>query len=311
LASLNVIRLRLRRIFTCDKTLLSPLLNFLTIFLDFPFPDSLVKRPPEGWTKSQLSWISFTFFTCINKSASYLSSQEKTNLNLVRYRYNQSPHLSAEPLVTVIIPTYNRAKILLSRSVPSVLNQTYKNIELIVVGDHCIDGTEKLLESYPDSRLRFINLPKRGEYPKTPLLRWLVAGVSPVNVGLKESKGEWIAHLDDDDQFSQNHIKELLNFALQNNFEMVYGKVRNQNSDSSWRELGCPNIELGNICRSASLYRGYLKCFSYDVNAWKKGEPADFNLWRRMKRSNVRMGFLNMVVGLHYEERSRILKNPN
>lgn len=309
MVSANVIRLQLRRIFTCDTRVLSPFLNFLIIFLDYPFPDSLIRRPPVGWTTYQLNWISFAFFACMNKAASYLSLQEKFVLKLARERKNQSRPASREPLVTVIIPTYNRAKILLNRSIPSVLNQSYENIELIVVGDHCEDDTEKLLKSYPDSRLRFINLPQRGDYPKMPLLRWFVAGVAPVNVGLKESKGEWIAHLDDDDEFSQNHIKALLDFALQSGSEMVYGKVKNQNSDGSWFELGSSNIELGNICRSASLYRGYLKCFAYDMNAWKKGEPADFNLWRRMKRSGVRIRFLNMVVGLHYEEKSRVLKN--
>jgi len=214
-----------------------------------------------------------------------------------------------EPLVSVVIPTYNRAEILLTRSVPSVLNQTHNNLELIVIGDYCTDDTEKILKANPDPRIRFINLPKRGEYPKEPFLRWCVAGVTPVNVGLKESKGQWITHLDDDDEFSPNHIEALLKFALNNNFEMVYGKVKNEKPDGTWSELGGSPLELGNICRSASLYRAYLKNFSYDINSWKKGEPADFNLWRRMKRAGVRIGFLNMIVGTHYKEKTRIRQN--
>jgi glycosyltransferase involved in cell wall biosynthesis len=142
-----------------------------------------------------------------------------------------------------------------------------------------------------------------------PFLRWYVAGVAPMNKGLLESKGDWIAHLDDDDEFSPDHIESLLRVALDNNLEMVYGKVNSETQDGHWIELGSSPLECGNICRSAALYKGYLKSFSYDINSWKKAEPADFNLWRRMKRAGVRVGFANIIVGSHYKERTSIKGN--
>lgn len=124
---------------------------------------------------------------------------------------------SKEPLVSVVIPTYNRAKILTERTIPSILRQTYQNFEVIIVGDHCKDNTPELIGEIYDKRIKFYNLPQRGKYPEDPEHRWLVAGVVPVNKAIELSSGEWIAPLDDDDEFSEDHIEILLKHALLNN----------------------------------------------------------------------------------------------
>ena len=85
------------------------------------------------------------------------------------------------PLISVVIPTYNRGVILTERTIPSVLKQTYQNFEIIIVGDHCTDNTEELIGNINDNRIRFYNLPKRGTYPINPHHRWLVAGAVPAN----------------------------------------------------------------------------------------------------------------------------------
>ena len=45
-----------------------------------------------------------------------------------------------------------------------------------------------------------------------------------------------------------------------------------------------------------------MKFFEYDTNSWKYGEPADWNMWRRMKEAGVKIGFINKIVGKHYLE---------
>ncbi len=77
-----------------------------------------------------------------------------------------------------------------------------------------------------DNRVKFVNLPIRGKYPKQSFDRWMVAGSIPRNKGLELASGYWIAPLDDDDEFTVDHLEILLSFAVEGGFEMVYGKVR-------------------------------------------------------------------------------------
>lgn len=107
--------------------------------------------------------------------------------------------LTAMPLVTVYMPTHNRVE-LLKRAIESVLNQDYRNIELIVVDDRSTDSTPEYLETVikTDSRVRyFINEKNSG------------ACVSR-NKAISAAKGEFVTGLDDDDYFLPNHISSFL-----------------------------------------------------------------------------------------------------
>ena len=209
------------------------------------------------------------------------------------------------PLISVRIHTYNRDKILTERAIPSVLRQTYQNFEIIVVGDHYTDNTEELLKKFKDKRIKFHNLPKRGEYPMNPDDRWLVAGAEPANKGIELCSGDWIAPLDDDDEFSEDHLETLLHYALKNNYEMVYGVVEMEIEPGKWENLGSHPLKYGGICHLSVLYHSKLKFFKYDINAWKYGEPDDWNMWRRMKEAGVMIGFIDKVVGKHYLEKTQ------
>jgi len=225
---------------------------------------------------------------------------------LKKARVDHKDDLSDKPLISVIIPTYNKGKILTERAIPSVLSQTYQNFELIIVGDHCTDNTEQLVKSIGDDRIKFINLPQRGKYPKKEWDRWLVAGSVPRNKGLELAGGDWIAPLDDDDEFSENHLEVLLRHAVENHYEMVYGVIKMEKKPGKWVNCGSYPLKERSICHNSVLYNSKLKFFKYNVNAWKRGEPDDWNLWRRMEEAGVKIGFVNSVVGTHYREFTRM-----
>jgi len=221
---------------------------------------------------------------------------------LTKIRADLKYDLRDEPLISVIIPTYNRGWILTERAIPSVLEQTYRNFELIVVGDHCTDNTERLVREIRDDRIKFFNLPERGKYPEGGWARWMVAGSIPRNKGLELASGEWIAPLDDDDEFSENHLGLLLSNAVQNRYEMIYGVAQMETESGEWVNCGSYPPTCGHICHLSVLYHSKLKFFKYDIDSWKSEEPDDWNLWRRMKEAGVRIGFVNSVVGKHYRE---------
>jgi glycosyltransferase involved in cell wall biosynthesis len=96
------------------------------------------------------------------------------------------------PLVSIIIPTYNRPE-LLRRAIKSALDQTYPNIEVIVVDDHSDNDLEQLQKEFPT--VRFFRNNKN------------IGGCYSRNRGIEESAGEFINLLDDDDELMSEKIE--------------------------------------------------------------------------------------------------------
>ncbi len=211
-----------------------------------------------------------------------------------------------EPLVTIRIPTYNRGHLLAERALASAIRQTYERLEILVVGDACDDATAEAALSTGDPRVRFVNLRERGIYPAKPRDRWKVAGELPVNTAIALAQGTWIAPCDDDDSFTDDHVEVLLRTATSQDVEWIYSRARREVSPGVWRDVGGPPFRSGRIVHSTVLYRSYLSFLRYSPSCWRMGEPADWNLWRRMRAVGVRMGFADHVTCLHYaEERHR------
>lgn len=101
----------------------------------------------------------------------------------------------SNPTVSIIIPTYNRV-CLVERAVRSVLNQTYQEFELIVVDDGSDDDTPKVVKSFKDKRIRYI----RHQENK--------GGSTARNSGIKVAKGQFIAFLDDDDEWLSEKLEK-------------------------------------------------------------------------------------------------------
>jgi glycosyltransferase involved in cell wall biosynthesis len=116
-----------------------------------------------------------------------------------------------DPLVSVIIPTHNRAR-LVARAIESVLNQTYKHLEIIVVDDASTDNTKEVIAGYDDPRISYL-LNERNI--KAPASR---------NRGIKIAKGQYISFLDDDDELLPQKIEKQVSKFLEakKNVGVVY-----------------------------------------------------------------------------------------
>lgn len=211
------------------------------------------------------------------------------------HNYRRSPE---KPLISVYVPTYNRAALLLERAVPSVLDQTYRNLELIVIGDCCTDGTPEAMAEIRDPRLRFFNLPYRKKrYPDDVEIHWLAGPVVAANRALDMVQGRWIARIDDDDTWSLSHLEKLLTFALDGDYEFVSASYKTVRNGKEVVVSGDPS-QPGIGGTQTWLYRSYLRFFRYNINCWRKAwnRVNDTDLQDRMQKAGVRMGFLDEVV---------------
>lgn len=200
-------------------------------------------------------------------------------------------------LVSVIIPTFNRARFL-KRAVDSVLAQTYKDLELIVVNDGSCDDTFEMLAHIADSRLKIIHLESN-------------VGVSKArNIGFSHSKGEWIALLDSDDEWLSHRLEIQMNYidSMPAFYPLIHGEeiwIRNGKRinqkkihQKSGGDLFERSLELCLISPSASLI--HRKCWE-EFNGFDEDFVVceDYDLWLRLT-SKYEVGFINEPIIIKY-----------
>ncbi|MCW7503741.1 glycosyltransferase family 2 protein [Leptospira paudalimensis] len=116
---------------------------------------------------------------------------------------------SKDPLVSVIIPTYNNGH-LISYAIDSIIRQTYQNWEIIVVDNTSTDQTLELLAEYTKKvNLRYFTIQNEGVIAKSR------------NHGIKQASGEFIAFLDSDDWWEPQKLKESIS-VLKSGNDLVY-----------------------------------------------------------------------------------------
>lgn len=108
-------------------------------------------------------------------------------------------------MISVIIPTHNRSDVI-GRAIESVLNQTYKDVEIVIASDGSTDNTEEVVRRYQEqhSNIELISIsPNKGAN-------------NARNEGIKASKGEYIAFLDDDDDWELDKLESQMNIFRKN-----------------------------------------------------------------------------------------------
>jgi glycosyltransferase involved in cell wall biosynthesis len=124
---------------------------------------------------------------------------------------------TSKPLVSVVIPTYN-AELYIQKCVQSVSDQTYKNIEILVVDDCSKDNTKMIIECLKIKNLKILKTKKNSGGPATPR-----------NLGISKAKGKYIAFLDQDDLWEPKKLEICVN-KMQNHFEFCYHQLKQKNN---------------------------------------------------------------------------------
>jgi len=216
----------------------------------------------------------------------------------------QSVYDLDQPLVSVCIATYNRRELLTTRSIASVLAQTYANLEVVVVGDCCTDGTGAAVAALGDPRVRFVNRAARGVYPEDPHLRWMVAGTDPINDALALARGQFITHLDDDDAFPPERLQLLLDAIRRSRADLLWHPFRYETAKGPWKINQAPEFRKNQVTTSSVFYHRWFQGIPWDPLAYLYREPGDWNRFRKLRYLGIRAERFPAVLLSHFRERN-------
>ncbi len=121
----------------------------------------------------------------------------------------------ATPLISIIMPTYNRAD-LLPRSISSALRQSETRWEMIIVDDDGEDGTRQLIQhSFADARIHYFRLRRHVGLSRS------------VNSGLRRTQGRYITFIDSDDAYTPHHLSQHLSYMRRHpGVDLIHGGAR-------------------------------------------------------------------------------------
>ncbi len=204
------------------------------------------------------------------------------------------------PLVSVIIPTYNRAYEL-SRALKSVVIQSYPHWEILVVDNHSQDNTDAIVDGIISSKIKLLKIDNQG-----------VIAVSR-NLGIKHSKGKYIAFLDSDDWWLPNKLEESI-INLEQGVDIVYHDLyvtTKLNQKNYWkkinpRELSSPVFDdlliNGNSLANSSVV--VRKSIMQEIGEISE-EPElvameDFDTWLRVARKTNKFSKIPLTLGYYW-----------
>lgn len=253
-----------------------------------------------------------------NKAAGLFSCHEDSNLSqklvqLVNNEFirNQGTHCEDTPVVTVIITTHKRPPKLVSRAVLSVCNQTYKNLEIIIVDDSPSDYAERM-DVYESI--------KRIEDPRITYLfnEENVGACASRNRAIENSSGEFVMYVDDDDELLAECVEKRLEKFTAPEIGLVYGDCytvnevtgeKKQSNQDKYAGKVFDELIKNNFVYAFPMVRRecFDECGLFDV---KMQAAQDYEMWLRIAAKyqfNYNKEALSIV---HLHTGERISKNP-
>lgn len=181
-------------------------------------------------------------------------------------------------LVSIITPTYNSEKYI-EKTIKSVLSQTYENWEMIIIDDYSKDKTCDIVKEYTknDKRIKLLKLPEN------------VGPAKSRNVGIKYSKGDFIAFLDSDDIWEEDKLEKQLDFMIKNGYKFTFTDYLKVNEkDDVLKRINAPK----HLTYRKQLYFNHIGTSTVIYDAKKLGKiympdlkkRQDYALWLRILR---------------------------
>jgi glycosyltransferase involved in cell wall biosynthesis len=206
--------------------------------------------------------------------------------------------LESRPFFSIVLPTFNREK-LLGKAVESIINQSFKNWELLIVDDGSTDNTESLISSFNDNRIKYHWQPNMGRSAAR-------------NKGISLAAGNYICFLDSDDYYLSEHLQSFLVSIQQKKHAIaifVKGLLLEKDSIKSFVPLSEPDNGKLNFFLDNSIHSQQV-CIHNEILKTEKFNPElsigeDLELWMRIAdKWPVYVNYDRTVVVCDHENRS-------
>ena len=95
--------------------------------------------------------------------------------------------------------------------------------------------------------------------------------------------GDFITHLDDDDEYPSDRIEKLLEYSLEQKGDFVYHPFWYETASGDWQLNNAAEFAASSVTTSSVFYRSWFKCIPWDILAYRLREPGDWNRFRKIK----------------------------
>ena len=233
-------------------------------------------------------------------------------------RSRQSPryldaYSQSEPLLTVIIPTHTAPHTLWARSLPSILQQSYSHLEVLVAVDgnypKTFEVAQKNVEKIRDDRLKVVLAPPTPiQYPEFEgtaeetirQFRWFSSGNGPYNYAASIASGLWLAPFSHDDEMVLNGYERALIACKRERWEFCYAPIERMSPDGETTLIHSYPPQSHNFGVQGSILNAALRFFCYDYRDAAIGIPNDWGLARTIMHAGVRIGTLDEPSSRYY-----------
>lgn len=196
-----------------------------------------------------------------------------------------------QELISIIIPAYN-AEDQIRRSIVSAMQQSYVNLEIIIIDDGSKDNTGKIADLYAseDHRVRVFHVQNGGEAKSR-------------NLGLMEARGSLIAFCDADDRMHPDMLEKLYNSLMENDADMA---VCSWNYvDSSGNELNWRTPDLATCCLDSTTAQKYfLQSINFEGFAWNKLIKKDLYIKHSIRYDENRLSYCDILASFRLIQES-------
>lgn len=203
--------------------------------------------------------------------------------------------MSENPMISVVMSVYNAEKYL-DEAIESILNQTYKDFEFIIINDGATDKSLEIIEKYKnqDDRIVLISRENRG----------LIASL---NEGIEKARGKYIARMDADDISLPKRFEEQVEFMESENIDICGGNYLSINSDGSLFSLNL-TPQSHELCTlslvskvpfahpTVMIRKEFLEKYSLEYGQSNFQKAEDLDLWLRMHEKGAKFGNISELI---------------